>query len=125
MAALKKHIKDQHESDATCDYLNNDTGVGKELDVQTLAESVLKELKQLQKDIEPLEKDFHNHLSKAQEFTDTNISSVKDYIIKDNLYPLGNFARIKVQTVKHKDGVLYFICEFCNKEFRKTYNYLR
>ncbi|KAM7352487.1 uncharacterized protein ACRADG_004981 [Cochliomyia hominivorax] len=122
MNLLKIHIKEQHENessktkDCTIPALDNES----ETDAKALAETVLKELKQLQKDIE-----ISTLPENKQESTAIETALVKDKTIKDNLYPLGHFKLLKVQTIKRVNGVTYFICEFCSKEFKKTYNYLR
>ncbi|XP_023296535.2 zinc finger protein 573-like isoform X1 [Lucilia cuprina] len=92
-----------------------------EQDVQTVAETVLKELKQLQNDIQPMKANEENLTTP----TDTGIGIISNIVVKDNLYPSGQFKKLNVQTITRLDGLTYLICEFCKKEFKKSYNFLR
>ncbi|XP_065356501.1 zinc finger protein 91-like [Calliphora vicina] len=121
LANLESHIKEQHESvnDKISESSNLYEADVFESDAQAVAELVLKELKQLQKDIQPTGPD------KVPELTANKPTTVKYKIIKDNLYPSGHFTQLKVKTINYANGSTYLVCEFCGKEFNKRYNFLR
>lgn len=121
LANLKRHVKEQHESvdDKRSESSNIYVADVFESDAQAVAEFVLKELKQLQKDIQPSEPD------NVSELTANKMTTVKYKIIKDNLYPSGHFTQLNVKTINYVDGLTYLVCEFCGKEFKKRYNFLR
>lgn len=45
--------------------------------------------------------------------------------LKDRLNAQGIECYLNVQRTVKKDGYAVYICEFCSKEFRKSYNYIR
>lgn len=118
---LKRHIKEQHESKKVTNEIPTIMQESSnEIDAHFLAETVLKELKQLQKEIQPSMETLDK-----QEQTAIEIATVEYVTIKDNLYPGDYFKLLKVQSIKRVNGLTYFICEFCSKEFKKSFNFLR
>ncbi|XP_013103516.2 zinc finger protein Xfin [Stomoxys calcitrans] len=131
-SSLSRHLLSAHNdikaelSQAT----NGDVGY-MENDPQFLAENVLQELKQFQKAIAVTEHIEGCEISQAVESSEnkTVITSIEDavveeIIIKDRLNPQDIIMEHKVQRIKRSDGY-YYICEYCSKEFRKRWSYIR
>ncbi|XP_037820678.1 zinc finger protein 43-like [Lucilia sericata] len=118
LSNLKAHNKESYNNIELIKSSNPQEEDVLEPDAQTLAATVLKELKELQKDIQPIEAAEEN-LTTATDF------GIRNIVVKDNLYPSGQFKQLKVQSIKRFDGFSYLICEFCKKEFKKLYNFLR
>lgn len=117
---LQRHLNEQHKSSKEENKNPFNTQEVVSEDAQFLAERVLEELKQLQKDIQP-----STEMKEKQELTAIELATVEYITIKDNLYPGDEFRQLKVQTIKRSNGINYFICEFCSKEFKKSFNFLR
>ena len=121
-ASLKKHETVYHTDKVKQDIPN--VMIKQETDPQILADSVLKQLKQLQNDIQTNER-ANTALAMTNELIPVESNLEREVVLKDNLYPGKEFKLIKTETVKRTNGLTYFICGFCSKEFFKTYNYLR
>lgn len=89
----------------------------------------------LQKDLEDV--NFHqqkttpdklNSTTSFDTLTETTTideSQVNEITITDRLYPFGEFKELKVQQVRRNGGKYYLVCEFCSKELKNSYSYLR
>lgn len=132
-AAVKKHIRDYHKKEQN--VLNESPTPTPEIDdPQREAENVLKQLMILQNDIEAsnvkhTEQTIHDTENTTQnvstELTSIDESLVELVTINDRLYPFGEIRELRVQQVKRSDGLRYLVCEYCSKEFLKSYSYLR
>lgn len=119
-AALTKHNTVNHTKIVQQETSLAMTKNSEETDPQILADSVLKQLKELQNDIQT---STSPHITNEMITIERNF--VKEVFIKDNLFPGKQYKLIKTQTIKRTNGVTYLICGFCSKEFSKSYNYLR
>ena len=124
-ASLKKHETVYHTDIVKKDTPNVMIKQKQETDPQILADSVLKQLKQLQNDIQTNERRANTELVMTNELIPVERNLEREVVLKDNLYPGKEFKLIKTQTIRRTNGLTYFICGFCSKEFSKTYNYLR
>lgn len=123
-ASLKKHKTVYHTDTIKQDTSHVMINQKQDADPQILADSVLKQLKQLQNDIQTNERG-NTALVITNELVPVERKLEREVVLKDNLYPGKEFKLIKTQTIKRTNGLTYFICGFCSKEFCKTYNYLR
>lgn len=103
-------------------------------DAAELARNVLLELKKLQDDMEPVILQTTSKECKINETTvaDTvQMSTIIDHFatdviqVIDKLNPLKECKTFDVQCIKRNDGIVYYVCDYCAKEFRKSYDLIR
>lgn len=136
---LSRHInlvhKDGNKSQIAFDKLEEE-------DDLALTQSVLEQLKTFQMEMNSLETPvleveenldttntnvLHNHkdFSKVPTQQQEDQRTIDEVQLKDRLNAHGIECYLSVQRTVRKDGYAVYICEFCAKEFRKPYDYIR
>ncbi|XP_039950353.1 zinc finger protein 107-like isoform X1 [Bactrocera tryoni] len=135
---LSRHInlvhKDGNKSKNAFDKIEED-------DDLALTQSVLEQLKTFQMEMsslqapvleveENLDVTNMNVLDNPRNFIEVATQQQEERIIdevqlKDCLNAQGVECYLSVQRTVRKDGCAVYICEFCGKEFRKSYDYIR
>uniref|UniRef100_A0A1A9WET7 C2H2-type domain-containing protein n=1 Tax=Glossina brevipalpis TaxID=37001 RepID=A0A1A9WET7_9MUSC len=94
-----------------------------ELDPQLLAKNVMSDIQLWQNEmLGDLKKDFEQ---KPEEKTIVDCSQSQMIILNDRLFPDGFVKKLKVQVIRRGRRRFHYVCEYCAKEFHKSYNYLR
>lgn len=127
--------KDGNKSQIAFDKLEEE-------DDLALTQSVLEQLKTFQMEMNSLETPvleveenldttntnvLHNHkdFSKVPTQQQEDQRTIDEVQLKDRLNAHGIECYLSVQRTVRKDGYAVYICEFCAKEFRKPYDYIR
>ncbi|XP_054742834.1 zinc finger protein 91-like [Anastrepha obliqua] len=135
---LSRHINTVHGDGVKTKNGFNDAHAEVEDDL-TLTQNVLEQLKAFQNEMQALEAPTENAASPNTEAATTNPNNmaevrlqqnvdepcINDVQLRDRLSTQETERYLRVQYIVQSNGRALYVCGFCSKKFRKTYDFIR